>query len=128
MRSVLLLPSLLALLVACATPVQVAAPSGPWHYSDQVPGCIRFVGDRGENAQTTIVLDDAFRDSLLSKLPVGSVPAPQCWYEKPDGSVLLQAGDFCRNPHWVTFVRGNGDWQVASVEDPFMSCHPKARS
>jgi hypothetical protein len=128
MRSVHLLPSALALLVSCATPVELAAPSGPWHYKDQVAGCLRFVGERGAEAQRTIVLEDEFRDSLVSKLPADSVPSPQCWYEKPDGSVLLQAGDYCRSPHWVTFVRGDGDWKVASVEDPFISCHPKARS
>jgi hypothetical protein len=128
MRSILLTPSVVALLVGCAAPVQTTVPSGPWHYADQVPGCLRFVGDRGQNTQTTVVLEDSLRDSLISKLPADSVPSPQCWYEKPDGSLLLQTGDYCRNPHWVTFVRANGDWQVATVEDPFMSCHPKVRS
>ena len=125
MRTALVLLNVAVLLVACAAPVQVT-PAGPWRYVKHVPGCLRFVGDRGPNAQATIVLDDTFRDSLLGKLPAGSVPSPQCWYEKPDGSVLLQAGDSCLSPHWVTFTRNNGDWQVSRIDDPFMSCNPKA--
>ncbi len=128
MRAVVSLLSVLATLASCATPGPEPSPNGPWHYVDQVPGCLRFVGDRGDNAQRTIVLEDAFRVALISKLPDGSVPSPHCWYERPNGSVLLQAGDYCRNPHWVTFVRANSEWQVAKIEDPFMSCHPKAGS
>ena len=128
MRYLYVLPAALVLLVACATPVQRVAPSGSWYYADHVQGCVKFVGDRGERTQTTVVLEDSFHALLMSKLPADSVPSPQCWYEMGDGSLLLQSGDYCRSPHWVTFVRANDTWQVAKTEDPYMSCHPKAGS
>jgi hypothetical protein len=115
----------LLFLAACSAQVQDRLPAGPWRYAEKLPDCFDFKGDHGKPANRTIILDDAFSALLLSKLPAGSVPSPRCWYEKPDGSLFLRAGNFCENPHWVTFAPAGNEWFVSKVEDPFVSCNPQ---
>lgn len=127
MRAALLQLVISALLAACSAPRSVEVPSGPWKYVESVAGCISFKPYKGRPYDRTIVLEEAFENSLITKLGEDRIPLPRCWYETPDRMLLLRSGDFCRNPHWVTFERSGDAWIVTKVEDPMMSCHQRVR-
>jgi hypothetical protein len=127
MRWITLPIAALLVLSACASKVTNTVPAGPWRFVDSVENCVGFKSTRRFPADQTVVLDDGFRSALMAQLDSKSTQLPQCWYETPNGSLLLRAGGFCGWPHEVTFGRSGDDWVVTKVEDPFVSCLQKAR-
>jgi hypothetical protein len=127
MRVLVAASGVVAVLVGCAASGPPQVPSGPWRYVKDVEDCVGFESYRGRPYDRTIILDEQFRGQLIAKLKDHVLPSPQCWYETPDRSLLLRAGDFCRSPHWVTFGRSGDGWIVTKLEDPMMSCHQRER-
>ena len=127
MRTAALPLAFCVLLAACAAPRPADVPAGPWKYASKVADCISFKPYKGRPYDRTVVLEVAFEKSLMTKLGEDLIPLPRCWYETPDQALLLRSGDFCLNPHWVTFGRSGDAWLVTKVEDPIMSCHQRVR-
>jgi hypothetical protein len=74
------------------------------------------------------VLEQQLAYRLHQLLKVEKIESPQCWFERSDGMLELEAGPFCEPTLRATFRKVNGEWQRNSEDaHPLVLCHERHR-
>ena len=75
-----------------------------------------------------VVLGSEISAKLLGLLSERHVDSPQCWQERSDGALELQAGPFCAPSVMAEFQQRDGERKLESENyKPIVLCHERAR-
>lgn len=68
-----------------------------------------------------------FETLLLSYIQDKKVESPFCWYEKPDGSIVLHASEYCGFPKEAYFQKTDSGWVLVKFEELLVQYDLKRR-
>ena len=92
--------------------------------SVDVAGCVSYAPRKREAVDLTIVLNPEFEQQLMGQLAESDHQSPRCWYETPEGSIRLFAGDFCAGGIESTFKEQDGVWKLQGTRLVSIACRP----
>ena len=82
---------------------------------------------RGHPADISIRLKPDLESALMVQLKQQFLDAPLCWYERPDGDLLLRAGNFCGAPKEAQFRQDAAGWNLARFQETYAVCDQEAK-
>jgi hypothetical protein len=123
----MLLVSVLSLQAGCTHEPITPPDITDWKRVASVEGCITFISSRGIPADISIKLMPTFESSLLVHIQDKTIEPPSCWYEQPDGGILLRAGQFCGLPQEARFRKAASGWELADFKKVYVQCDQRAR-
>lgn len=113
-------------IVSCARQSYTPAELSDWTRVEKVSGCASYSSNKGEPYDMNIRPNKKFESLLLSYIQDKKIEPPSCWYERPDGSIFLHAGEYCGFPKEAYFRKAGSGWVLDKFGEVFVQCDLKS--
>ena len=98
-----------------------------WTRFSKIEGCVSFVSSHDEPHDFNIKLKPNLEAELLLILRGKEITSPLCWYEKPNGNIFLNAGEYCGFPKEAYFQKKESGWVLNEFKEVYVQCDLKQK-
>jgi hypothetical protein len=109
----------------CASTTATPADAAQWRRVKGVPGCVSADSQWDVRDQFSVRLQPELQSALMEHLQEQPLENPQCWYQIPNGDLLLRAGSFCGLSQEAQFHSDGSRWTLVRVEHILGQCGTK---
>jgi hypothetical protein len=106
----------------CASTPTTSVAGAQWRRVASVPGCVGADSQWDLPDQFSIRLQPELQSTLMEHLKEQPLETPHCWYQMPNGDLLLRAGSFCGLSQEAQFHIDGDRWALVRIEHILGQC------